>query len=112
MNHLLADVNNPVISSSVGGSQAAGQGALQKYLGNFIALGFGIGAAAFLFMLIMGGINYITAGGDKEAVARATKRITNALIGIVILFSIYMIIKILSSLFGINVLNFTIPTLS
>lgn len=109
--HYLADIYNPAINYNIGGTVLGGQSAFQTFLSNFIILGIGLGAAVFLFMLIWGGIQYITAGGDKDAVARATKRITNALVGIIILFSVYMIIKLLGFVFGINVLKFTIPVI-
>jgi hypothetical protein len=42
--------------------------------------------------------------------ARGT--ITSALIGLVILFAAFAIIKLIQTFFGISILNFTLPTLA
>ncbi len=64
--------------------------------------------AAFFFLLI-GGIQWILAGGDKEGTEKARKKITRALIGLAIVFSAYAIAFLVDSIFGISILNFTIP---
>lgn len=111
MHYHLAEITNNAINPAIGSSVAAGRTALQTFLSNFIALAIGVGVAVFLIMLIWGGISFITAGGDKEAVARATKRITNALVGVILLLSVYVIIKLVGYVFGINVLNFSVPVI-
>ena len=47
-----------------------------------------IGAAAVIcvVMLIVGGYSYMTAGGDEQKVGKATKTLTNAMIGLAICF--------------------------
>ncbi len=62
------------------------------------------GIIAFFFLLI-GGVQWILAGGDKEGTEKARKRITNALIGLAIVFSAYALIFIIKALFGIDVLK-------
>lgn len=64
--------------------------------------------AAFFFLLI-GGIQWILAGGDKEGTEKARKKITSALIGLAIVFSAYAIAFLVDSVFNISILNFTIP---
>lgn len=72
------------------------------YLKTGISLLLGIaGIVAFLFLLI-GGIQWILAGGDKEGTEKARKRITNALIGLAIVFSAYALVFIVQSLFGVD----------
>ena len=68
------------------------------------------GIVAFFFLLI-GGVQWILAGGDKEGTEKARKKITNALIGLAIVFSAYALLYILSALFNINLLNFTLQPL-
>lgn len=68
------------------------------------------GIVAFFFLLI-GGVQWILAGGDKEGTEKARKKITNALIGLAIVFSAYALLYILSALFNINLLNFTLKPL-
>ncbi len=70
----------------------------------------GAGIVAFFFLLI-GGVQWILAGGDKEGTEKARKRITNALIGLAIVLSAYALLFIMSSLFNIDLLNFTLKPL-
>lgn len=111
----LAQIFNPAIKEDVGnvkffpGTWGATSYVIQKFLVNFIKLSFVIASVVFLFMLVWGGIEYISAGGDKERLGNSTKRITNALIGIVILLGSYAIFKLVNLIFGINILMLDIP---
>lgn len=62
---------------------------------------------AFVF-LIVGGIKWITSGGDKEQTAKAQSTITAALVGLVIVFAAWAIIKLIEAFFGIDILKLTI----
>jgi hypothetical protein len=66
------------------------------------------GVVAFLWLLV-GGLQWILAGGDKEGTEKARKKITNALIGLAIVFSAYALAFLVESIFGVSILNFTIP---
>jgi uncharacterized membrane protein HdeD (DUF308 family) len=68
-----------------------------------------IAALVFLFMLILGGIRYITSGGDKGQTESARSQITAALIGLVIVFAAWAIINLISAFFGIDILSLNIP---
>jgi hypothetical protein len=65
------------------------------------------GLVAFFFLL-WGGLQWILAGGDKEGTEKARKRITAALIGLVIVFSVYALVSLASGFLGVELLNFTI----
>lgn len=73
-----------------------------------------IAAFVFFFMLVIGGIRWITAGGDKAQTEAARGQLTAALIGIVIVFSAWAIIQIIQRFFGIKIVGpeagFVIPT--
>jgi len=67
---------------------------------------------SFVF-LILGGIRWMTSGGDKEGTAKAQSTITSALIGLVIVFSAWAIIKLLQTFFGLpNIFEFNIPQIT
>jgi TRAP-type C4-dicarboxylate transport system permease small subunit len=68
-----------------------------------------IAALIFFFMLVWGGIKYITAGGDKAQTEAARGQITAALIGLVIVFAAWAIVNLVSLFFGIDLLNLNIP---
>jgi len=63
-------------------------------------------------MLLIGGIRWITAGGDEKGVAGARNMITAALIGLVIVLVAYAIILLVETFFGVSIISggITIPT--
>jgi hypothetical protein len=63
---------------------------------------FIIAGLIFFFMLVWGGIEWITSGGDKQGNENARKRITNALIGLAIVFSAWAILQLINAITGVN----------
>ncbi len=61
--------------------------------------------------LIFGGIKWIMSGGDKEATAKAQSTITSALIGLLVVFAAWAIIRLIETFCGISILTLTIPTI-
>lgn len=59
---------------------------------DLIQYAVGLTGIAAVVMLIVGGVQYITAGGDEGKVEAATKTITNALIGLAIVITSLMIV--------------------
>ena len=100
---------NPVVSPLVGTGE--GTTILQLFLTNFISIALGTAGVVAFAMLLVGGIQWVLAGGDKEAVDHARKRITGALIGLAIAFSIFAIIFLAENVFGIPITKFTIPVI-
>ena len=87
-------------------------GSLIRWL---IEIAFIAAVVIFLFTLLMGGISWLTSGGDEQKIASARGQITNAVIGLVITFSALAIVKLVAYFFGIESLQnliFTIPTLN
>jgi hypothetical protein len=62
-------------------------------------------------MFIMGGINWMSSGGDKGQAEAARNKVTSALVGLIILFSIFGIINLVSCFFGTTFLQFNIGEL-
>jgi hypothetical protein len=63
-------------------------------------------------MILWGAVDWILSGGDKEKVSNARKRITQAIIGLVILSLVFVIMAIAGQITGINALQsgaFKIP---
>jgi len=61
------------------------------------------GIATFIYLLI-GGFGYLTAAGNEEAAKKAQGQITNALIGFLIIFLSYWIVRILEIILGVELL--------
>lgn len=79
-------------------------------IGGLISMIFVLAAIVFFFILVFGGIKWITSGGDEKKVAAARAGITNALIGLAIVFASWAIMNLLGMLFGFNIFNLTFNT--
>lgn len=65
--------------------------------------------AAFVFLLL-GGLAWITSGGDKAAVEAAQKRIQAAIIGLFVVFASWAIMLVVGRFLGVNPFSLTFPT--
>ena len=66
----------------------------------------------FLFMLIMGGLKWMMSEGDDKKLTAARNQVTNALVGLVIVFAAWALVALINSIFGVNLLNFTIKPIA
>ncbi len=63
-------------------------------------------ASILLFLyLILGGVQWLTSGGDKAATQAARDRITAALTGLLIILAVWGVFRVLEAAFGISVLS-------
>jgi len=75
----------------------------QDLIPAFVTLGFVIGSLVFFFFLISGAITWIVSGGDKTKLESARSRITNAIVGFVILLLAFAVVNLLESFFHIDI---------
>jgi large-conductance mechanosensitive channel len=80
-------------------------GGLVQLAINFILI---LAAITFFFMLVLGGIKWITSGGDKGKTESARSQITAGLIGLVIVFAAWAILSLVENFFGVDLRNFEI----
>lgn len=89
------------------------EGAVQQVVANALRLLFIVATIAVLIYLIWGAFQWITSGGDKEAVGNARKRITAALVGLAILALSFLIVFVVGRIVNINILDIrSIPALN
>lgn len=86
-----------------------GYATLGKFVNNVLTLAFGLALLVVLVMLIWGAFEWITSGGDKEAVGKARGRIINALIGLAVLAIAFALARVGAEFVGINILDIKIP---
>lgn len=111
MNNLLAQsgkITNPVLG---GLGNQSGESYIQKFVPAAIGMGFLIGSIIFFFMLVVGAIQWISSGGDKQALESARGKLSNALIGIVLLFAAFALVSLIETFFRINILSLDIGPL-
>lgn len=73
---------------------------------NFILI---LAVIIFFFLLVFGGIKWISSGGDKMKVEDAKKTVTNALIGLLIVFAVFAIILMIEAIFRVEILRLQTP---
>ena len=64
-----------------------------------------LAAIIFFFILVTGGIKWITSGGDKGKTEGARSQITAALVGLVIVFAAWAIIQLIEIFFDVDILG-------
>lgn len=68
-------------------------------------------AVVFFVWLVLGGIRWITSGGDKAKTEEARNQITAALVGLVVVFSAWAIAQLINTLFDVNLFELQIKEL-
>lgn len=112
MNLLSQKFTNPVVGETLKGFETGDSSAfINKFLPNFIGLLFVFGGLSFFFMLIWGSITWILSGGDKAGLEASKSKITNALVGIVLLIGTFAIVKLIEMFFTVNILSIDIGPL-
>lgn len=104
-------INNPIAPGLSPASAGAGESSFAAIIQVIITWMFVIAALLFFAYFLIGGIRWITSGGDKNSIESARSSITQALIGLVVISALYVIVKLLEALLGIKLLELTIPKL-
>src|SRR3989344_2501015 len=87
----------------------AGYANISEFINNAITLAFIIAVVLVLGMLVWGAVEWITSGGDKDAVGKARGKIINALIGLAILAVAYALARLGGQFVGVDITNLPIP---
>jgi succinate dehydrogenase/fumarate reductase cytochrome b subunit len=104
-----SEIKNPVLGNL--GENGTGLTFFQSFIPGLIGLCFVAGVIIFFFMLIFGAIQWIASGGDKQALEGARGRVTSAIIGLVILFSLFAVLDLVHVFFGISIMTLDIGPL-
>lgn len=97
---------NPALEGNLGLAKTETSGLV---LGTYIAYLWQtatlIGGLAVIVSLLLGGVQWVMAGGDKGKVEAARERITQTIIGMIVLMASAGVAVFLSYAFHINLLN-------
>lgn len=109
----LAQIENPVIGTLGNNVSDAQSGVLfTGYLVTIWQAVITTGALAVLIYFIWGSVEWITAGGEQSKIQSARDRITQAIIGLILLVGSFIIIGFIGELFfgsNFNLLELTFP---
>lgn len=100
----LAQIQNNAITNSGFGALKTGQGGLGFLVSRIYSLALIAAGIGFFVFLIIGGLRWILAGGDKAGLEAARNSITNAAIGLIIVVAAYAITKIIEVTLGLKIL--------
>lgn len=102
-------IRNPLITGAI--KYSSGTDFFSKFITTLINWGLTIGIVIFLFSLIVGAIQWILSGGDKQKLETSRGRVTTAIIGLVVLLSIFAILKLIEVFFGIKIIDINLDFL-
>lgn len=74
-----------------------------EFISNIIDVAIIVSGLAFFAFLVLGGLRYITASGDVKQTQEATKQITSAIMGLVIVVGAFAITRIIERVLGISI---------
>ena len=101
----LAQVNYQQLESSIG-LKFAGR-SLGTIVSESLKYIFAVAGTLLLIYLIIGGFQYLTSAGDPKKAQEAQSKITQALIGFVIVFASYWIVQIVAAVLGLEAIKQT-----
>ncbi len=67
-----------------------------------------LAALLAFFYLIMGGIQWITSGGDKTGMEAARNKITHAIVGLIIVGAAWAIMVLVQNFLGVTIIGGTV----
>ena len=112
MTHALAQLTNPVIPPLIGaGGTQKGGTALGMLLGNIIGALIIVAFVLAIIFLLTGAFHWITSGGDKANLENARNKIIHAIVGLIVMASVWAIMTIVSQFLGISFPDLKIPSI-
>lgn len=107
------DIGNPILGNGLQGilENEGGIGFFGRLIPTVISFIFVVGSIGFVIYLIWGAVDYITAGGDKQSLQNAQAKIKNAIIGMIMMISMYAVVRLIEQVFGLDILNIDIGAL-
>jgi len=95
-------IGNPVLTGITGRGPADAPSMLGTLISGLVGLLLTAATIWAFIQLLIGGLNWISSGGDKGALETAREKIINAIIGLFIIFAAWGIFLLLLQFFGIS----------
>ena len=99
-----SDFNITELESKVPGFKFVG-GDIGDIVSELIKYLFPLAGLLVLLYLLLGGFQLMTSGGDPKKTQEAKGKITNALVGFVIVFIAYWLVQIVGTILGIEAIT-------
>lgn len=113
MEQLLAQsrITNPIAPKLSPSTPAQGFGIFSSLVSTIISWMIVIGILLFILFFLTSTFKWITAQGDKQQLENARQGVLHAVIGLVVIFALFAIIRALEATFGVCILQIPIPIL-
>jgi len=99
------------VETPAGPAKVATFKALETIFANILRIATLLGGIAVFVMLIIGGFNYLTSGGDPEKVKKATNTLTWATAGLFILICLWFVFRFIEEFTGVTITEFEVPNI-
>lgn len=88
-----------------GDSLTGATSAVEKLISNVLVVLTVVAGLSFVIYFLLGGLNWITAGGDKGKIDKAKEMMTGGATGMIIIAVSYSVVWIVGKALGIDILN-------
>ena len=88
---------------------AAGNLILTEMIGNFLTVALTLASVMVLIYLLWGGFDWLTSGGEKASLENAKNKLSNAIVGIVIIALSVAITLFIGNVLGVSILKLNLP---
>jgi hypothetical protein len=78
---------------------------MTSLIANILRVAYFLAALFFIIQVFLAGISWISAGGEPKSLEAARGRITNAIIGLVVVVAAFAISVVVTSAFNINIFD-------
>jgi hypothetical protein len=82
-------------------------GGFSFFVTRMLAALMAIGAVLVLLNLVWGAFDWLNSSGDKSKLEKARDKMTQSVIGLIVLSSVLALFTLIQQFFGIRVINFT-----
>ena len=95
----------PIDSGLPPGVPTGGLDTLSNIIGVLIEFALIVGIFFSAYLIIRGGMNMMTSGGDKQKFAQGRERVRYSIIGLIFIFLSFFIVNLIGGFLGINLLS-------
>lgn len=102
----IADVDIRSVFLGNSSTNLSDVGGISLYVSAIVAGAISVSGIILLFLLIGGGISIISGAGknDPQSVQKGKQAVTSALIGFVVVFTAYWIVKLIETITGLSLI--------
>jgi hypothetical protein len=109
----LAQLFNPAIPAPMGQPTTATSGTvLGNLFGALIGILFIFGFFLTFLYMVLGGLQWVSSGGEKAQLESARNKITHAFVGLILIGGAWAIMTMISAFFGLGFPTLHIPTIN